>query len=311
MTQMAQHDQWIRDISLIVGKSGGEGIELSGLKIAFDVLKTDTETPNKAQVKIWNLADDTAQKIKDEFDTVILNAGYKAKMGLIYKGNIIQVRRLRERVVDKILEITMGDGDEGYIYAITNKTLAAGATQKDILDTAIEPMKAFGIELGYCPDLGDGKLPRGKTIFRNSRDVIADICKTTNTTWSIQDGRIDIVPKDKAIPGQAYLISPSTGMIDSPKQTNKGIQVKCLLNSEIHVASTIKIEGDIEEASVSKGKGKEKKGEDKPPAKLASDGIYRVIQCRYRGDTWGNDWFCEIVAVAMDDTSSTATDIKK
>ncbi|MDR1979780.1 MAG: hypothetical protein LBQ42_13675 [Synergistaceae bacterium] len=308
---MAQHDQWLRDISLIVGRAGGEGVELSGLKIAFDVLKTDTETPNKAQVKIWNLADDTAQKIKDEFDTVILNAGYKAKMGLIYKGNIIQVRRLRERVVDKILEITMGDGDEGYIYSMTNKTLAAGATQKDILDAALEPMKEFGIELGYCPDLGDEKLPRGKTVFRASRDVIADICKTTGTTWSIQDGRIDIVPRKEAIPGQAFLISPSTGMIDSPKQTNKGIQVRCLLNSEIHIASTIKIEGDIEEASQGGGKGKHKEKKSEPPAKLASDGIYRVIQCRYKGDTWGNVWECEIIGVAMDDTSGTATDIKK
>ncbi|GHV57447.1 hypothetical protein FACS1894216_21970 [Synergistales bacterium] len=307
---MPQHDQWIRDISLIVGKSGGEGIELSGLKIAFDVLKTDTETPNKAQVKIWNLSDDTAQKIKDEFDTVILNAGYKAKMGLIYKGNIIQIRRLREKVVDKILEITMGDGDEGYIYAMTNKTLAAGATQKDVLDAAIEPMKEFGIELGYCPDLGDETLPRGKTIFRNSRDVIADICKTTNTTWSIQDGRVDIVPKDEAIPGNAYLISPATGMIDSPKQTNKGVEIKCLLNSDIHVGSTVKLEGDIEEAAAADDKGGKQKSKEQP-AKLASDGVYRVVQCRYKGDTWGNDWYCELVGVAMDDTSGKATDVKK
>jgi hypothetical protein len=256
---MPQHDQWLRDISLIVGKSGGDGIELSGLKIAFDILKTDTETPNKASVKVWNLADDTAQKIKDEFDTVILNAGYKAKIGTIYKGNIIQVRRLRERVVDKVLEITMGDGDEGYIYAVTNRTLKAGATQKDILDAALEPMKEYGIELGYCPDLGDAKLPRGKTMFRNSRDIIADICKTTNSTWSIQDGRIDIIPRDKVIPGQAFLISPSTGMVDSPKQTNKGVQIRCLLNSEIRVGGTVKIEGDIQEAGQDSGKhGKHK-----------------------------------------------------
>jgi hypothetical protein len=302
---MAQHDQWLRDVSLIIGKAGGDGIELSGLKIAFDILKTDTETPNKAQVRVWNLSDDTAQKIKDEFDTVILNAGYQARKGLIYKGNILQVRRLRERVVDKILEITMGDGDQAYIYAVTNKTLSAGATQKDILDSAVESMKEHGIELGYVPDLGDAKLSRGKTIFRNSRDVIADVCKSTGTSWSIQDGRIDLVPKNGVIPGSSYLISPATGMIDSPKQTNKGIEVRCLLNSDIHVGSTVKIEGDIEEAGIKEG-GKSDKNEQ--PAKLASDGIYRVVQCRYKGDTWGNDWYCEIVGVAMDDTSGKTTD---
>jgi hypothetical protein len=102
-------------------------------------------------------------------------------------------------------------------------------------------------------------------------------------------------------------------MVDSPKQTNKGVQIRCLLNAEIRVGGTVKVEGDIQEAGQGGGKRGEthKEKSDEPPAKLASDGVYRVIQCRYRGDTWGNDWFCDILGVAMDDTSGKTTDTKK
>ena len=303
---MPQYNQWLRDISLVIGKSGGSGIDLSKQRISFDILKTDTETPNKGVVRVWNLSDDTAQKIRDEFDTLVLNAGYKSKIGLVYSGNITQVRRLREGVVDKILEVTLGDGDKAYVYAMVNKTLAAGAKQLDILTAAVDSMKEYGVELGSIPDLGSVELPRGKVVYKNARDVIADVCKSTDTTWSIQNGRVELIPKTGTLPGQATLISPSTGMIGSPKQTSKGLEVSCLLNTDIRIGGTIKVEGEIEE--VQKETQKEAKDSKKQPAKLASDGVYRVIQCRYIGDTWQNTWYCQMVAVAMDSTASKTAD---
>ena len=298
------HRQWIRDISLVVGKAGGKGIELRGLKIAFDILKTDTETPNAAVISVWNLADDVAQQIKNEFDTVILNVGYVDAVGMIYKGNIIQVRRLREGGTEKITEITGGDGDQAYQYAMVNKTIAAGASQKDILDAATSAMSEHGVESGYIPDLGSNTLPRGKVIYRASRDVIRDVCDTSGTSWSIQDGKVNLIKLDKTLPGKAVLLSPSTGLVGSPEQTTKGVKATCLLNSEIRVGGKIKIEAEIEEFK----RPAVKKSTDKPPASLAADGVYRVIECRYNGDTYQNEWYCEILGVAMDATSSKTTD---
>lgn len=302
--------QWIRDISLVVGKAGGDGIEMKGLKIYFDILKTDTETPNKAEIKIWNLSDNTAQRIKDEFDTVILNAGYVDKIGAIYKGNIIQVRRLKESSTDKVTHLILGDGDKAYQYSMVNKTLAKGATQADILSSVVTEMQKHGVELGAVPDnLEQFELPRGKVLFRSARDVLRDICRTVGASWSIQDNQLNIIKLDKALPGNAVLISPGTGMVNpGPEQTNEGIKVRCLLNSEIQVGGKIKIEGDITELQQSTDASK-KTADSKPPAKLATDGVYRVIECRYFGDTYnGNDWFCDILGVAMDDTASNTTD---
>ena len=296
--------QWIRDISLVVGKGGGEGIELKGLKTYFDVLKTDTETPNKASVKIWNLNDDTAQKIKEEFDTVIIKAGYENNIGLIYDGGIIQVRYLRENSVDKVTHILMGDGDEGYQFAIVKKTLSAGSTQKDIYDAAMEEFKKFDITEGALPDnLEEFQLPRAKTMFRNARDIMRDICVTTGCSWSIQDGKLNIIKLEKTLPDEAVVLSFDTGMVNpGPEQTTQGIKVRCLLNHEIKVGGRVKIEGEIAEAE----RGGKK---DKPPAALASDGIYRVVECRYFGDSYnGRDWYCDIVGVAMDASGNTTTD---
>ena len=302
------HRQWIRDISLVVGKAGGKGIELRGLKIAFDILKTDTETPNSAQISVWNLADETAQQIRDEFDTVILNAGYVEAMGMIYRGNIIQVHRRRDGSVDKVTEIACGDGDQAYQYAMVSKTIAAGASQKDILEAATGAMSEHGVEAGYVPDLGTNTLPRGKVIHRASRDVIRDVCHTSGTSWSIQDGKLNLIELDKTLPGKAVLLTPSTGLIGYPEQTTEGVKVTCLLNAEIRVGGKIKIEGEIAEFKRSAEPAESAGVGDKSPASLAADGVYRVIECRYRGDTFKNEWFCEVLGVAMDATSDKTTD---
>ena len=152
-------------------------------------------------------------------------------------------------------------------------------------------MKEHGIELGHVPDLGGATLPRGKVIHRAARDVIRDVCRTTGTSWSIQDGRLNLVKLDGTLPGNAVLLSPQTGLVGSPEQATKGVKAQCLLNPEIRVGGKVKIEADITEAQVKKDGGKEGKSKDESPAKLAADGVDRIIECRYRGDTWGNDWY--------------------
>lgn len=299
-------NQWIREASLVVGKEGGSGVEMAGLKFYFDILKTDTETPNKAEIRIWNLSDDTSQRIQNEFDTVILNAGYRDNVGLIYKGNIVQVRRLKENSTDKITHIIMGDGDKAYQYSMVNKTLSSGTTQADVLGAALDEFKRHGVEIGHIPDgLEKFELPRSKTMFKSARDIVRDVCRTIGASWSIQDGKLNIIMLNKALEGSAVLISQETGMVNpGPEQTNDGVKVRCLLNPEITVGGKIKIKGDITEAI----KPMDSKNSESP-AKLSSDGVYRVIECRYFGDTYnGQDWYCDVLAVAMDDTMGTTTD---
>lgn len=304
--------QWLRAYELIIGKSGGEGIKTGELRISFKVKKGDTESPNEAKIRVWNLSDNTLQRAKKEFDRVILQAGYQDNYGLIYSGNIIGKRVIREGGVDTILELTCGDGDDAYINAVMNKTLKAGAQPKDVIQEVQGSFGEYDVQNGDIPDLGGQSLPRGKVMFGMTRKYAREAAFTTDTSWSIQDGKMTMVKHDSYLPGEAVVLTASTGLIESPEQSNDGIKVKCLLNPKLRVNGRIKIDNEsIQEAGVGHKKHKKhKEDSDKPPAKLDADGFYRILQIEYDGDSRGQDWYCDIVCVSIDDSGSKTTDRK-
>lgn len=296
--------QWLREYELVIGKGGGEGIKTSALRMTFEVKKTDTETPNSAVIKVWNLSENSLQRAQKEFDRVILQAGYTGNMGLIYSGNIIGTRVLRENGVNTILELTCGDGDEAYLCTVINKTLAAGAKPGDVLEEAQKGFGEFGVTKGDAPVFEGQPLPRGKVMFGAARKYMRDTCRTNDCSWSIQDGTLSICPREKYLPGEAVVLTAKTGLIGQPQQTNEGVKVKCLLNHGLRVNGRIKIDNaSVLMAQVSADGKSEKK-----LAKLGTDGFYRILQINYSGDTHAQNWYCDMVCVAIDASGAKTID---
>ena len=122
--------QWLRKCSLLVGK-GSDGLELGELRIVFKTTKGDIETPNSAEIAVYNLSEATSSKIRKEFTRVVLQAGYQDNCAVIFDGTIRQVRRFRENGTDVCTSILAADGDAAYNYAVVNTTLAAGSTSAE------------------------------------------------------------------------------------------------------------------------------------------------------------------------------------
>ena len=295
--------QWLRAYEVTIGRGGGEGIKTSALRVEFSIKKGDSESPNEATVRIWNLADETLMRSKKEFDRVMLQAGYQENYGLIYSGNIIGQRIIRENAADKILELTCGDGDEAYISAVLNRTLAAGARPGDIVDAVHGSFDEYGVSAGATPELGGRRLPRGKVMFGMARKYAREAAHTNDMSWSIQDGKMIMVANNGYLPGEAVVLTHKTGLIGSPEQTNEGVKIRCLLNPKIRVNGRVKIDNaSVQEAKKDTGK------DAKQPAALNADGFYRVIQITYIGDTHGQDWYCDMVCVSIDATSDRTVD---
>ena len=194
---------WLRVCSLLVGADSGEGLDLSELRITFQTRKGDVETPNSAEINIYNLSGDTAARIRREFTQVALSAGYEGNAGLIFRGNIRQVRTWRENGTDAVLSILAADGDRAYNFATVNTTLAAGSRPADRVRVCQGAMAEKGAQAGYVPDLGRQALPRGKVIYGMARQYMRDEARDTDTDWSIQDGKVQMVPRKGYLPGEA------------------------------------------------------------------------------------------------------------
>ena len=80
------------------------------------------------------------------------------------------------------------------------------------------------------------KLPRGRVLNGNSRDILTKIARNNKADWSIQDGALIFLPKDKVLNDDAVLISQDTGMINAPEQTDEELELTCLLNPALAVS---------------------------------------------------------------------------
>ena len=291
--------QWLREVKLTV-EGGGTVTELSALRIRFRTMQNNLQRPNSAHITITNPSTETSQRLKKEGQVVTLEAGYQdGGPSVIYKGNIIQKRSGRENPVETYLDILAGDGDQAYNFATVSKTLSAGSTYRDQVDVVAAEMKKHGVEVGHIPDLGDKKMPRGRTLFGMARDVMRDIAMSTGTSWSIQDGKLTMVKNQEFMPGDVHVINSTTGMIGLPEQTLDGIIVRMLLNPKIKPGSKIKIDqASVQQALFSPNYTAEVQNSMIPS--LADDGIYKCLVVEHSGDTRGLAYYTNVTCIRAD-----------
>jgi hypothetical protein len=297
--------QFGRSASLVIGQDTGDTVDLSKLRFTFRVKRGDLQTPNSARIRVYNVAPGTAQKAQlKEFSRVVLQAGYEGNYGIIFDGSIVQVRNGRENATDTYFDITAADGDMAYNFAVVSTTLASGATQVDIVDACLKTMGKYGVTLGYIPDLPPNPLPRGKVLFGMARDHLETVARSTQTLWSIQDGKLQIVPETSYVPGDVPVINANTGMVGLPEQTQNGITIRTLLNPSIKIGRLIHLNNrSIQEYEFSLRHDQQiTNWNASRQNKFNSDGYYYVMTNEHWGDTRGNDWYTEAICLAVDAT---------
>jgi hypothetical protein len=286
----------------VTGKAIGSGLQVSDpIRIQFEVTETVGRTPNTADIKIYNLTQDHENRIKGEFDDVILNAGYAGAAVLLFRGNIRH--SFAHRVDnDHLTEIDAADGDKDFRKGTVNFTLAAGSSPSQLVDHIVGGFAS--VKRGHV-DIKDRKRVRGRVYSGMARDHLDDIAEENDANWSFQRGKLDIVPADSTLPGEAIVINAATGMVGSPELSDKGITVKCLLNPRIKCNGKIWLDNnDLKEKIF---KEREKKPGAKPRkasakkalARLDPDGIYKVIKVVHKGDNRGNDWQSEVLCIRL------------
>jgi len=295
--------QYLRQISLKVGDAD-DALDLSEMRIRFAVRRGDFKTPNSADLRIYNLAEATIQRIEKEFTRIVLQAGYAGNFGIIFDGTIKQVRRGRESQTDTYIDITAADGDSAYNFAVMNVTLAAGSTANEHLELALQSMASRGISIGETPALSINKLPRGKVFYGMTRDFLDILGKTQNVSWSIQDGKLTLIPNNAYLPGEAVVVTSATGMVGLPEQTQNGINVRTLLNPGIRIGKQLKIDNSSIQRyrfglGVTAGTSNSFVAQQ---AKISDDGFYKAFVVDHYGDNRGNDWYTDTICLAIDAT---------
>jgi len=300
-------NQFLRQYSLVLAGQAGEAIDLSELHFTFQVHANDTETPNTAYIRVYNVSDATINRVIKEYDTVQLQAGYQGgNFSQIFNGVVKQFRRGRERNVDSYLDIAAADGDPNYNFGVVNTTFAAGASAQEQLNTYAKAM-GLPVDPNASSFLLGGVLlnPRGKTAFGLARVYMRDLAETHGVRWSIQNGVLTLIPITGYLPGTIVEINSATGMIGVPEATDDGIHIQTLLNPTFKVGGRVRIRNrDINQTTIV---NQFFPNYATPPtfvARVTEDGDYRILVIEHEGDTRGQSWYTNLTCLSLDPSST-------
>lgn len=266
--------QYGRQYILTIGNSK-ESIQINNLRIAFSISHTHDKTPNKATLRVWNLTPSHRHQVTGgEFKQVALAVGYGSleNCRVLYAGQITKPAVVREGL-DFILELTCDDGATAYRDTFVNVTLAAGSTHEDVIAHCAGEMT--GITPGNIGLPADVTFTRAKVCYGPARHVMTQVANHHGADWMIQNGELHVLHPDYCLPGEGALLNESGGMLGSPKPTDRGLEVSCLLRPEITVGSLVRVESIV----------------------AYYNGDYKVVAVKSEGDTHASRWGSRLTLV--------------
>ena len=278
-------------------------LDVSDLRIVFKIQRFAQYYPNQALITINNLNADTENSIIQEGYRIVIEAGYPSNYGQIFDGEVLMCNRFKQDGTDYILNILAIDGNQFINEGFASFSYAKGQTARQVVQNICN--KASNpIQLEYAsPALDKIIFSKGAAVHGQPKTTLSDIARTINGTWYVDKGKLYMVAySDSAskLPGgynQAIELSPSTGMLGNPQQVNYGVSVRSLLNPKIMPYGLIHIKSEYITEQLAQI-GSYSQGATIPYA-LDPDGLYRICSVTFSGDSRGNDWYADIVAISQ------------
>lgn len=292
-TQQSQDILYGRRYRVIVSSLDGEkALDVSDLRCTFNCIKVMQMQPQFSTVVIYNLSPQSENAIIAEGFRVTVEAGYEgSQYGQIFDGDVVQAIRNKEDGTTYTLTLVAADSDMWMSYSISNFSMVRGQNSRNVIE-GLASKATVPTELGNISEsLSTSQLTRGKVIFGLTRDYVRQIAQSENATAYIDGGKINLVKASDIPDGEIIDLSPDSGLIGVPTQSDYGVTIRCLLNPRIKTNSLVHVDNSLIRAQQFE--------QGQQIYALDNDGIYRVIQVTTIGDTRGNDWYTEIETVTQ------------
>lgn len=270
----------------------GTQYDLSDLHCVFRVSKSLMERfSNRGYITIYNLEPETENQIILYGKNIVVEAGYEGNnYGMIFSGNIVQSIRSKEDGVDYVLEIISVDAEQFLTSSMTSVAILKGQTMRDAMVAATNKA-SIPIQINSMSDeYNQQKYTRGKVFFGKTQDYMQQMAKSKNALFYIDNSGVNVRKITDVPDGEIIKLDYDSGMIGSPSQTEYGCEVLALLNPQITINNLVQINKQhIVERQYQQGTVQYND--------IEQEGIYRVIEIEYIGDTRGNEWYCKFQTV--------------
>lgn len=254
-------------------------------KCVFEILYDFGGFTSYADVAIYNLSADTANKALKAGTPISFRAGYEESIDNIFAGTIKNVLRER-RGPDTITRLICRGGKLTEDQAQINQTLGKNARVTDIIKACIKAM-------GYPAVIDDDQFSdvdpyaSGYTLAGDPRVYLDNLASAHGFSYVIENERVIVVRNGSFRQGDVHVISQFTGMEGIPEITELGVDVTVRLNPKIRIGGRARIESTLATFNFSN-----LYFVDIPES--AGQGTYRIFRISHTGDTWGDAWSTKI-----------------
>lgn len=270
------------------------------LKVTFDIEKTQESQTSKGIIEIWNLNKDTRKQLSQKSWQITLEAGYVGYRHPIYIGDVfmngVSVRREGPDIVTRI---ELGSFERQFETTILSRSYPPGTTFLAVLKDLAQTM-GVDISVALVPASAQQTVfNQGYAVHRSIKRTLTDLCARFSLRWNIQDGELQILPKDAhsgeeaivlnsgydsnsqemALAGaqqQVPILKRNTGLIDIPHIADTGLmRFSSLLNPYLMPGRLVQVISDN------------------------VNGFYSVMLAHFVGDSHGQKWQVDCEAFAV------------
>ena len=285
--------QYKRSITATIGEDDGTAVTIRNLYMEFELEKESTSKPNDGNLRIYNLNESTETQIRERGVRIRLTAGYDGNESLLFDGDIRKVEKERE-ALDRVTVIILG----GNVNKLTNAEFIRSYEGAVSLRTIVsDAVPSFNLLVDGLDEIPDNVFLNDFVWSGRTGDMLNRILEPQGIQWYENDGAIGFSTRNRSTDPMIYDINARTGMVGSPTITDRGIQVKTLLNPRLRINGKVRITSDILVDPAS--------SDDQSARASEYQGIYKINKIRHNGTNRKGRFQTEIVVTPLETESQT------
>lgn len=254
-------------------------LRVEGLRCTFKVTRDAKPEPNPLELSIFNLSPATRGELQGKGQRVIVLAGYDGATAQVFSGEVSRINHERNGP-DWITKVLAGDGARAFRHARVNESYRPGTPVAQVIGRTVAALQADpGNALAVAGRIS-AQFSAGYAQQAPAAAELTRLLEPHGYTWSIQDGRVEVLAEGEALPDTGPLLSPETGLVGVPQLGSP---------SEKAQAPTLKARSLLQPA-LRPGQRFELQSE-------SLRGTFRAVKVVHSGDTHSGDWYTEIEAV--------------
>ena len=193
-------------------------LEIDSLKMVFQVSKTESSDPNTCRLTIFNINEDSRNKINVKDSKLYLSAGYLQDTGdeIIFIGNLTNLNTIYgESHVAVIIEAA--DGELEINEPKISVSFKKGSSAKQMLDKVLNKIKLpVKIKESVLNLFEKKKYSNGQAFMGAAKFLLDSLTKDIDVTWSVQNNEIKMYENNSVDNSSAIVLTSKNGLIGSP-----------------------------------------------------------------------------------------------